>query len=176
MGLFAPDRYFSRVSRIDVDRDLLGRGLRFVLLDIDNTIRRRDNREVPLDARVWLDKVRERGVSVCLLSNNCHANAYDLADELGLPIVAKAMKPLPFGYMRATRMCGASVGETVMVGDQICTDVVGAKLVGMKSYLIAPLVEQDLPHMAALRHIERRVVGDRIPEGAPTSVSSQAKE
>lgn len=176
MGPFSPDRYFSRVSRIDVDRDLLGRGLRFVFLDIDNTIRRRDNREVPIDVRAWIGRAREKGSVVCLLSNNCHADVYDLADELGLPIVAKAMKPLAFGFLRAMRMCGASASESVMVGDQICTDVVGAKLVGMKSYLIAPLVEQDLPHMAALRRAERKMMGDRIPEGASTSVSAQARE
>ena len=78
MGPFSPDRYFSRVSRIDVDRDLLGRGLRFVFLDIDNTIRRRDNREVPIDVRAWIGRAREKGAVVCLLSNNCHADVYDL--------------------------------------------------------------------------------------------------
>lgn len=35
MALLTPDRYFSRISAIDIERDLLGCGLTHVLLDID---------------------------------------------------------------------------------------------------------------------------------------------
>ena len=38
MPLLEPDRYFSRLSHVDIERDLLALGFRFVLLDIDNTI------------------------------------------------------------------------------------------------------------------------------------------
>ena len=35
MPLLEPDRYFSRLSHVDIERDLLALGFRFVLLDID---------------------------------------------------------------------------------------------------------------------------------------------
>lgn len=165
MSLWRPDSCFARISRIDVERDLLGCGLDTVLLDIDNTLRSRADGLVPADARAWLAKCRQAGVGVCLLSNNWHANAHELADELGLPIVAKAMKPLPHGYIEALRLMGSRARQTVVVGDQLCTDIVGAKAVGMRAYLVAPLAEVDLPHMALLRHVERALVG-AMPEGA----------
>ena len=158
MGILQPDRCFARLSRIDVDADLRAAGLSTVLLDIDNTLRSRADGKVPPDARWWLARCRDAGVGVCLLSNNWHGNVFDLASELELPIVAKAMKPLPPGYLAAMRAMRSRARCTVVVGDQLFTDIVGARLLGLRSYLVAPLGKVDLPHMALLRTVERALV------------------
>lgn len=165
MSFLEPDRYFSRLSQIDIERDLLTGGYRFVLLDVDNTILRRDTHEVPRDVGYWLAKARNAGVSFCLVSNNWHGTVYQLADRLSLPIVAKAMKPFPPAFLVAMRKIGATRKGTVVIGDQLVTDVLGAHFLGMKAYLLAPLVEQDLPHTLLLRNIERLVMREREPEG-----------
>lgn len=173
MGFFEPDRFFSRLSRVDIQADLLRRGYRFVLLDIDNTILARDTHEIPHDVGLWLGQAREAGVAFCLVSNNWHESVYGLAEELDLPIVAKALKPLPFAFHRAIKKIGASKPETVVIGDQLVTDVFGAHAYGLPAYLLAPLVEQDLPHTLFLRRIERLIMGDRQPEGAPAAMRAQ---
>lgn len=168
MNLFSPDRYFSRISRIDIKRDLLGCGLAYVLVDIDNTLRSRETGDMPRDVGVWLGQAREAGVQFCVLSNNWHNNAYEFAGELGLPVVAKACKPLPHGYLMALKKLGAARANTVVIGDQLSTDVVGAHVVGLQAYLVAPLAEQDLKHTMVVRQFERVLLGDRTPEGATT--------
>ena len=160
MAVLQPDRYFSRISHIDVAHDLRERGLDTVLLDIDNTLRSRADGRVPADAQAWLDWCADAGIRVCLFSNNWHENVFDLAERLDLPIVAKALKPLPTGYISALRAMNARARSTVVVGDQLFTDVVGAKLLGIRTYLVAPLAEVDLPHMMLLRHVERAIVGE----------------
>lgn len=169
MAFLEPDRYFARISRIDIDRDLLALGYRNVLLDVDNTILTRDTHEVPRDVGFWLARARDAGISFCLVSNNWHEGVYHLANRLSLPIVAKAVKPLPPAFLMALRKLGAKRTETVVVGDQLVTDVMGAHFLGMKAYLLAPLVEQDLPHTLLLRNFERAVMGERKPEGATTA-------
>ena len=164
MSLLQPDEYFARVSSISVRFDLLARGLTTVLIDIDNTVRSREDGRVPADIEAWLSECEQAGVSVCLLSNNWHENVFDLAERLDLPIVAKAMKPLPGGYLVALRTMHAKARETVVVGDQVFTDIIGAKALGIRTYLVAPLAEVDLPHMALLRNVERAIVGE-----APTA-------
>lgn len=42
MTFLEPDRYFSRLSHVDIERDILALGFRHVLLDVDNTILTRD--------------------------------------------------------------------------------------------------------------------------------------
>lgn len=176
MPLLEPDRYFSRLSHVDIERDLLALGFRFVLLDIDNTILTRDTHEVPRDAGFWLAKARDAGITFCLVSNNWHEGVYQLANRLSLPIVAKAVKPLPPAFLRALGKIGATRAATVVIGDQLVTDVLGAHFLGMKAYLLAPLVEQDLPHTLLLRNFERLVMGERKPEGAGVPTACQPPE
>ena len=166
MALLTPDRYFSRITAIDIEADLLGRGYRAVLLDIDNTIRARDTGQVPRDVGLWLGRARTAGVDFCLVSNNWHSDVYQFAGELELPIVAKAMKPAPASFMVALRKLKAPRSEAVVVGDQLATDVLGAHLAGLPAYMLQPLVEQDLPHTLLLRNAERVILGDRKPEPA----------
>lgn len=167
MSLLQPDRFFARITSIDVKRDLLGAGLSCVLLDIDNTVRSRESGDVPRDVRAWLAKARNAGVSFCLLSNNWHADVHAFAEELDLPILAKACKPLPLGYAAAMRKIGAAKDDTVVIGDQLLTDVLGAHLVGLKAFLVVPLAEVDLKHTLMLRGLERGLMGSREPEPAP---------
>lgn len=172
MPFLKPDRYFSRITRIDIERDLVGCGFESVLMDVDNTILTRDTHEVPSDVAAWLEKARAAGLRFCLVSNNWHEGVYQLADRLELPIVAKAIKPLPPAFLMALRKIGAKRATTVVIGDQLVTDVMGAHFLGMTAYLLQPLVEQDLPHTLLLRNFERLVMGDRKPEEAPAGVSA----
>ena len=167
MSLFQPDRYFSRITSIDLQRDLLDAGLDCVLLDVDNTVRSRADGCVPRDVRTWIARARDADVRFCLLSNNWHGSIYDFAEEVDLPIVAKACKPLPFGYLRAMGKLGAKRSQTVAIGDQLLTDVVGAHLVGLQAYMVLPLAEVDLKHTLMLRGVERGLMGSLEPEPAP---------
>ncbi|WP_165173542.1 YqeG family HAD IIIA-type phosphatase [Adlercreutzia sp. ZJ242] len=173
MPLLEPDRYFSHVTHISVERDLLARGLTCVLLDVDNTILTRDTHEVPRDVGMWLGRAREAGVAFCLVSNNWHASVHALAGELDLPIVAKACKPSPHGLVLGMRKAGARRENAVMVGDQLMTDVLAAHLAGCKAYLLRPLVEQDLPHTLLMRNFENVILGELQPEPEPAPASCQ---
>lgn len=166
MALLTPDRYFSRITSIDIQADLVDRGLTHVLLDIDNTIRARDTHSVPRDVGMWLGRARTAGVEFCLVSNNWHADVHQFAGELEMPLVAKAMKPLPFAFLAGMRKAGGTRRDTVVIGDQLATDVLGAHAAGLPAYMLQPLVEQDLPHTLLLRNVERAILGDRVPEPA----------
>ncbi len=166
MGFFEPDRYFARVSAIDIQKDIIDKGFSHVIIDVDNTLLTRDDHTIPRDALVWFGKVRDAGVQVCLLSNNFHVGVVHLAKRLEVPIVAKAIKPLPHGFLMARSKIGGKRKDTVMIGDQLITDVLGAHFLGMTAYMVCPLVEADLKHTLLLRNVERVFIGDREPEGA----------
>lgn len=164
MGIFDPDRFFSRITAIDVRADLVDVGFNHVLLDIDNTVRSRADGCIPRDVFLWLARARDMGVGFCLLSNNWHRDVYGFAAELGLPIVAKSCKPLPFGFIRGMHRLGSRRDDTVVIGDQLLTDVAGAHLSGLHAYLVLPLAEVDLKHTRYMRILERNLMGKRYPE------------
>ncbi len=166
MSLLTPERYFARISRISIAKDICALGFTHVLLDVDNTVLSRQSHDVPRDVRLWLSQARNAGLSLCLVSNNWHSNVHSIADELSIPIVGKALKPLPHGFMAARGKIGARSATTLVIGDQIATDILGAHMLGMKAYLVCPLVEQDLWHTQMLRSLEHTMLGERTPEGA----------
>lgn len=174
MALWSPERYFSRITDIDIERDLLAPGYTHVLLDIDNTIRARDTHAVPRDVGMWLGRARTAGVQFCLVSNNWHADAHDFAAEMALPLVAKAMKPLPPAFFAGMRKLGARRDNTVVIGDQLTTDVLGAHCAGLPAYMLQPLVKQDLKHTKVLRVLESAILGDRQPEPAVNAEAAAA--
>jgi uncharacterized protein len=160
--MFSPDYYLRSVSDIDLDA-LRARGIDTLLVDLDNTLLPRDTSEVPEAARTWVRSLSAEGFTVCLVSNNWHGRVSEVADELGIDLVAKAVKPLPFAFLRALRRVGSKRSRAVVVGDQMFTDVMGGKLLGMATVMVLPLSESDLPHTLALRRIERVLLAGRQP-------------
>ena len=74
------------------------------------------------------------------------------------------MKPLSSGFKRALALVEGSVEDSIMVGDQLFTDVVGAHLIGMPAYLVAPLVDVDLKHTQLVRKVEGLFLKEPAPQ------------
>ena len=164
MPFFKPDRYFARLTDVDVDADILRPGFTHLLLDVDNTILPRDTEVVPPDILAWIARVRDPGVVICLNSNNWHEPVLACARNLGLPLVRGSVKPLPFAFFAARRRIGAPRRRTLVIGDQLVTDGWGGHVCGMRVYLLAPLCETDLWHTRLLRHIESGILNGIQPE------------
>ena len=119
---------------------------------------------MPDELKEWSAKLASRGFSVCLVSNNWHERVQHVADELGFDLVDKAIKPLPFAFRRALKRANAAAWEAAVIGDQIFTDILGGKLLHMRTILVFPLSETDLPHTLLLRRLEALVLRGRTPE------------
>jgi predicted HAD superfamily phosphohydrolase YqeG len=61
--------------------------------------------------------------------------------------------------LRALRLLGTPRSATIVIGDQLFTDVLGARLVGLRAILTKPLVEVDFPLTRVLRFLERTIGG-----------------
>ncbi|HEY5112514.1 MAG TPA: YqeG family HAD IIIA-type phosphatase [Coriobacteriia bacterium] len=160
--MLQPDIYYSSVHAIDLDALRLA-GVRVLLLDLDNTLLARDTNVVPPELRVWVAGLTDRGFRVCLLSNNWHERARIVAEELGLDLVDHAVKPLPFAFLRALSRVGGRAREAAVIGDQLFTDILGGKLLGMRTVLVQPLSATDLTHTLLLRRLEAIVLKKRSP-------------
>ena len=155
MGLFRATRYVASLPLVDVD-ELVSSGVRLVLLDRDNTCVPRDAESAPAEVLAWLDRAREAGLGLCLVSNNFHSSQVGrTARELGVEVVDHAMKPAPLALARAMRLMGASREETVMIGDQVFTDVAAGNLAGVRTILVRPQSRKDLWYTHVFRVFER---------------------
>lgn len=126
-------------------------GLDALLLDVDCTLKRYRETELRREVICWLDEIRAAGILVCLVSNGLGQRIGRLAATLGVPFVAKACKPLPFGCSRAVRQLGVDRRRTAMVGDQVFADVAAGNLAGLYTILVRPLHPEDEPWYTRLK-------------------------
>jgi uncharacterized protein len=167
LNLIAPDWYIESVVQLDVEW-LRAVGLDALLLDVDCTLKRYPDDHLLPEIQRWLDDLIAAGFPLCLVSNGRGRRIGRLAARLGIPFVAQALKPLPFGCRRAVRQQGFDPRRTAMVGDQLLADIVAGRLAGLKSILVRPIHPEDEPWFTQLkRPVERWLLGRRRPDPDP---------
>lgn len=130
-----------------------------LLLDVDNTMSvAHGNKTLREGLPEWLSHMRENGIALIILSNAKKERAKRFADSVGLPVVGLAAKPLPFGYLKAAKLCGAKRKNVAMVGDQIFTDVMGGRLAGVKTILVTDITHEDKLNFKIKRNLEKKLL------------------
>ena len=153
---FYPDNEVESAYAIDYE-GLYGKGIRGIILDIDNTLvphgAPADERAVKLFARL-----HSIGFRTILLSNNKEPRVKMFNDSVGSSYIFQAGKPGRKGYLRAMRLMQTVPENTVFVGDQLFTDVWGAKKAGIATYLVKPIHPKEEIQIVLKRYLEKIVL------------------
>ncbi len=153
---FYPSEYVNSAYEIDYEA-FWENGYRAVIFDIDNTL---VPHGAPCDerSRALIKRLREIGMQVFLLSNNKEERIKLFDDGQGLAYIAKAGKPSRKNYRKAMERMGTDCGNTLFVGDQLFTDVWGAKRTGMYHILVKPMNPKEEIQIVLKRKLERIVL------------------
>ena len=79
-------------------------------------------------------------------------------DKVGSTYVFKAGKPLPGGYEEGIRRMKTTKENTLFIGDQIFTDVLGAKRAGLYTIMVKPIHPKEEIQIVLKRYLERIVL------------------
>lgn len=160
LKLLYPDSFVETIFEIDID-ELKARGIKGLILDLDNTIVARNSAVATDELKEWLTSIKRHGMRACILSNNWKQRVSSIAAQVELPLVARAAKPRRGAFVQAMRVLGTSKAETVVIGDQLFTDVLGGNLAGIHTILVVPMSNHEAPHTRILRRLERRIMKHR---------------
>ena len=153
---FYPDLRKNSVYEIDFD-GLYKKGIRGLIFDIDNTL-------VPhgADADERIEKLfselKKMGFKTFLLSNNKLERVKRFNTNIRSLYIYKAGKPDTANYIKAMRMMGTKKETTVFVGDQLFTDIWGAKKAGITSILLNPIDKKEEIQIVLKRYLEKIVL------------------
>lgn len=156
MALLLPTIAVENLLDVTPDR-LISMGVDTILLDVDNTLAYHGSQEPFPGTIAWTHRIRRMGFRVMILSNNFAKRVAPFAAQYDLPFLSFSIKPFPIAYYRAIHKLGANRENTVVIGDQIFTDVVGANLSRMKSILLTPQGEEKGFSIRIRRALERPV-------------------
>lgn len=153
---FYPDHEAASAYSIDYE-NLYRKGYRGIIFDIDNTL---VPHGAPADERAatLFECLRNMGYQTVLLSNNKEPRVKSFHEGVHSPYIFKAGKPGKAGYERAMELMHTTPRNTLFVGDQLFTDVWGAKKAGIVTYLVKPIHPKEEIQIVLKRQLERVVL------------------
>lgn len=153
---FYPDYEVEAAYTIDY-AGLYEAGYRGIIYDIDNTL---VPHGAPADEQAiqLFEDLRSIGYDTVLLSNNKEPRVKSFAEKVGSKYIYKAGKPGQKGYERAMELMDTNKANTIFVGDQLFTDIWGAKKAGIRTYLVAPIHPKEEIQIVLKRYLEKIVL------------------
>lgn len=154
--IFYPDEYYDSTYSIDFEK-LYRDGYRGVIFDIDNTL---VPHGAPADERsiAFFKHLKEIGFEATLLSNNKEVRVAMFNEPVGVHTIWKANKPSARGYLKAMELMGTDKTNTIFVGDQLFTDIWGAKNAKIRSFLVKPMNPKEEIQIVIKRRLEAVVL------------------
>lgn len=133
------DAHFDTITDVS-PQYLKDRNIKGIILDIDNTL---IGHNVPLPDEKVLSHLRlleKEGINLCVVSNNKYPRVKSFCDKIDIKFfVWDALKPKSRGYDLAAAEMQLGKNNIAAIGDQIFTDVWGAKRAGCFAILTEPL-------------------------------------
>lgn len=155
--MFKPEIKLERVTDITIDI-LKKYNISALILDVDNTLSTHHGDILTDGLPEWLKLMNNSGIKLIILSNSKEQRVKPFAEKIGLPYISLGLKPLPSGYIKALRALGTKRRETAIVGDQIFTDVLGGRCVGVRTILLTPIKLETTWGFRFKRSIERILI------------------
>jgi HAD superfamily phosphatase (TIGR01668 family) len=139
MRILQPREVAQSLFDIDFDR-LLREGKQAVIFDLDRTLGCRRPRNLAHRVLALLAELEKKGFKIGVLTNRRRVDGDAVIERLNnsYPLIHTAAKPRKSGFLAMLLELGTSPQQTVMVGDRLLTDILGANRVGIYSIKIFP--------------------------------------
>lgn len=154
---FKPTWMVESIHQITAQQ-LKAENIQGVIADLDNTLVAWNHPDGTEETLQWIEEMKDAGIEVLILSNNIHYRVEKVAKLLDVAFVPNALKPLGLGFEKAFKKMDTPKEQTIMIGDQIITDIKGANRAGIRSALVKPLITSDAWNTRFNRFIELKIM------------------
>jgi len=139
-----PDLRLSGTITALSREELQARGIRGLILDVDDTIVDYWSREIPLDILTWLEIMRT-DYAIWLVSNNTSRRRISrIAAQVDLPYIHRAGKPSRRALRQVLAETQLVPSQVAMVGDRLFTDVIAGNRLGLFTIWVEPVRPKPL--------------------------------
>lgn len=155
--LFMPNDYVKSVFQIDIEK-LAEAGFKGIITDLDNTLVGWDVKSPTIEIQQWFKRANELGITITIVSNNNEDRVSSFSKDLDVDFIFKARKPMGKAFNKAIKHMNINPEETIVIGDQMLTDVFGGNRNGLYTIMVVPVKRTDGFITKFNRIIERRLL------------------
>lgn len=152
--LLTPDFMFHTYEEV-TPRFLKDIGVSFLLVDIDNTLAPYEQPLPDEKNLLWFETMAQENIRIAIVSNNDWERVNLFNRDLHLPAYARSGKPLKKNMLKAMAELGAERTNTAVLGDQLLTDSLAGKRLGLRSIIVPPIKDKTNWFFRFKRFLER---------------------
>lgn len=152
--LLTPSYMFASYREVTPEF-LAEKGIRSLLIDIDNTLAPYEQPEPDDSLRAWFAALEQAGIRAALVSNNNRERVERFNRTLGLPAYPKSGKPGKKTLLLAMEQMGADPAHTAVLGDQLLTDAYAGQRLGLPAIIVPPIRDKRNAFFRFKRRLER---------------------
>lgn len=154
---FFPDAYIDSIYDMDFEK-VREQGVRGLIFDVDNTLVMHGAPATNETKKLFL-YLKNLGFKIVLLSNNKEPRVKMFYEEVdATAYIYKANKPSPKNYLKAMEIMQTNINNTIFIGDQLFTDILGAKKAKIHAILVKPIHKKEEIQIVLKRKLERIVL------------------
>ena len=154
---FLPNQHVKSILDIH-PKDLQEKGIKGIITDLDNTLVEWDRPNATPRVIKWFEEMKKNQIKVTIVSNNNEKRVKSFSDPLDIAFIFRAKKPLSLAFHRAAKQMNIKKEETVVIGDQLLTDVLGGNRGGFHTILVVPVAQTDGMATKFNRMVERKIL------------------
>ncbi len=148
----------KNIYEIDYEQ-LKKEGICNLMFDVDNTIIERHSQQPEWKLKKFFRELKENKFNVLLISNNSRIKRMiKIASFLEVSINYFSFKPLPWIYRKMREDFNCHPSNTVYIGDQLFTDIFGAKLSGYPAIYTFPLRPESSLMRRTMIKVEKLII------------------
>ena len=153
--ILKPKVYINSVYNIDLKKIKKIKKIKGIIVDLDNTLVAWGEKEVSQKVIDWVKEAKKLGLKICIVSNTNSKRVAEFAKIFNIPYHSKYFKPFSIAFNNGLKILDTKKSETVVIGDQIFTDMWGGNKLKLLTILVVPIVKKDSIGTFLHRNLEK---------------------
>jgi len=156
--ILRPKVYVDSICNIDLNKLIKTKKIKGIIVDLDNTLIAWGQKEVSQKNIDWVNEAKKLGLKICIVSNTNSKRVAEFAKIFDVPYHSKYFKPFSIAFNNGLKILDTKKSETVVIGDQIFTDILGGNRLKLLTILVTPIVKKDSIGTFLHRNLEKIII------------------
>ncbi len=157
--------YVDSICNIDLKKLKKTKKIKGIIVDLDNTLVAWGKNEIDNKIIDWVEEAKKLGLKICIVSNTNSKRVAEFAKIFNIPYHSKYFKPFSIAFNNGLKILDTKKSETVVIGDQIFTDILGGNRLKLLTILVVPIVKKDSIGTFLHRNFEKIIISYWMKKG-----------